>query len=86
MENREMSQVLIAMGAMAGWIGCGLLSGGFYYAHFQRKYPMLADADRSDDAAKAWIQLIGGPISLAATIACGMFTRGWVLPGRDPFR
>jgi len=46
------------------WFGCGVLTYGFDFAHFQRKYPYLAERDRRSDRISSVLVALLGPLGL----------------------
>lgn len=69
----------------AGWVGSGLLHAGLFYAHFQRKFPTIADQYRAENTNMALVTgALLGPVALFATLASGFFRHGWLFPGRRP--
>lgn len=57
-------------------IACGVLAYGFHFAHFQRAYPSLAEAEVWDDAGGAMIGGLMGPLGLVAVLCCGFHDHG----------
>ena len=66
--------------ALAAWFGCGLLSAGFTFAYFQRKYPYLAERDRRKDMGFAQADILFGPIALLVTWDMCCFRYRWMRP------
>jgi len=46
------------------WAPCSVLTYGLYFAHFQRKFPNLAEDDYQKDRRNARIAALFGPIGL----------------------
>jgi hypothetical protein len=70
------------------WLVSGFLSSGVFYAHFQRKFPSIADDNRREDAAAGvFFGLVFGPIGLFLSLfLSGFLKHGWALPGTDSRR
>lgn len=47
-----------------GWIICGVLHFGMFFAYFQRQYSLIADDDRHTDIVLGMITGLGGPLAL----------------------
>lgn len=70
--------------AIIAWLGCGIASAGFTYAHFQRSYRIIADEYRVIDTFFAAFNVILGPIALITTLSLGFYRQGWLMPGAKP--
>jgi hypothetical protein len=58
-----MDSVLIGI-AVAIWFLCGVLAYGGLFAHLQKKYVPLADADYRGDRSYAIVLALFGPVGL----------------------
>jgi len=57
------------------WVTCAVLTFGLSFAYFQRKYPMLAEAEYTGDLVFCLaLAVIGGPMSLAAWLTSALTT------------
>ena len=60
------------------WFSCGFVASGFFYASFQKEFPLIAN--REDDTKFSLILVIGGCASLF--VALTMASKyGWRFPG-----
>lgn len=65
---------------IAGWIACGVAHYGFWVAHFQGAFPLIADEFRREDRVLGVIgAVLLGPIALLTTLICGFYRYGWRL-------
>ena len=55
----------------AAWLICGYYAAGYFYAYFQREYPLQADNDRREDASAAAVLVVFGLSSLIAMAIWG---------------
>lgn len=53
------------------WALCGALAHGLFFAHFQRKYPLLARHDYRADLTFSLIMSLAGPIGLGLAYSMG---------------
>ena len=68
---------------IAGWVLCGFLAYGLNLAHFQRKFPIIAEQDRDSDRNRAWVVAFFGPIGLITALIFSCHGFMWRLPPRD---
>ncbi len=58
-----------------GYLCCSILSYGITFAHFQGKYPTIAEEEYGEDKAFAIGMSIGGPLSLWASYFSSGFAK-----------
>ncbi len=72
------------------WLVAGCWNSGYVYAHFQRKYKIIADVDRAGDTIMALIAILAGPTGVVGAVFSGTFlcgdpltwyNHGWLFPG-----
>lgn len=68
----------------AAWLGVGFIGSGFSYAHYQRKYPSIADESRRNDTTFSLTMALFGPTNLWSLFVVGYCDCGWLMPGRKP--
>jgi hypothetical protein len=66
------------------WLACGVWNAGLLYAHFQRKFELIADETRSTTLVLCVFSVFTGPVGVFATQVTGFYKHGWLLPGRRP--
>ena len=67
-----------------GWLLCGFIASGLFYADIQRSYPSTAEKQRRADAGAALFTGLLGPIALLISVfMTGFAEHGWALPGTD---
>ena len=60
------------------WIGCGYLSYGLAYAHFQRTYPYIAEEYRDRDHWKCAVMATTGPFNLCVIFLLRYWEQGFL--------
>lgn len=70
---------LIAL-AVVSWLAAGWAAAGFFYAYFQRKYPLSARDARVVDGVFAGVLVFGGAIAFFVSFLLGGHRYGWKLP------
>ena len=74
-------QYWLAIGLVI-WAVCGFLAYGMDLAHFQKKWPSLADEDRDRDRRRALFTALCGPLGLVASLIHCRHGFMWRLPPR----
>lgn len=46
------------------WLACSILTFGYWYGHFQRKWPTIARQDEVTDFRAGILFALGGPVTL----------------------
>jgi hypothetical protein len=64
------------------WVGCGVLNAGWIFAHYQRKFPEIAEKMLSADFSFARTMFLAGPAGTLAAFLAGQNTYGWLWPSR----
>lgn len=71
---------------ITAWLGVGVVSSGFFYAHFMRWNNYVTHVQYWVISFVSLFHLIAGPISLVACFQHMDFKRGWCLPFTDPYK
>lgn len=77
-----MLTAIVMAAIVVAWLGCGVISAGYTFAYFQRKYPRLAEDGFKDDRSIALLDIGFGPIALFNNISGGYCKYGWLYWGR----
>lgn len=64
---------------VAGWLACGVVVAGYWYAYFQREFPSLAADHERKDWWSAMIAMSFGPCGLVNLIWRDNRKHGWSL-------
>jgi hypothetical protein len=51
-----------------GWFACGVLSYGWIFAYFQRRFATIADSNYYEDLLTSLFGLLFGPVGLVACL------------------
>jgi hypothetical protein len=71
--------MLFVLSAVA-WLLCGVLVGGWWFAHLQRKFPSIRARDFKQDQADALVCYLFGPLALIVFTASTGVRSGWLWP------